>query len=88
MSSLNNYVDTSIKSLAIAGVVFIIALAVSKYMFDIYNADTKEEDKRSTYLTLLYCVLIGLIFALLTLVLCKQFYNFENSGILTDPFPK
>lgn len=87
MASLSNYIDTSTKSLAIAGVVFIIAVVIAKYMFDSYSMEQKEEEKRSTYLTLLYCVLIGFILALLTLVMYKQFCKFGACDILTEPFP-
>ena len=87
MSTVTNYVDISAKSLAISGVVFIVVVIIAKYAFDLYSADVKEEEKRSVYLTLLYCVIIGLIFALLTLVLCKQFCKFGTCDILTEPFP-
>jgi len=87
MSSLSNYIDTSTKSLAIAGVVFILVTILSKYGFDSYFSDQKEEDKQSPYLTIMYCVLIGLICALLSLVMYKQFCKFGACDILTEPFP-
>jgi uncharacterized protein YacL len=89
MSSLTNYVDTSTKSLAIAGVVFLIVVIIAKYALDSYSygPDVKEEEKRSVYLTMLYAVIIGLIFALLSLVLFKQFCKFGTCDILTEPFP-
>jgi Kef-type K+ transport system membrane component KefB len=89
MSSLTNYIDTSTKSLAIAGVVFLVVVVVAKYLLDnySYSVETKEEDKRSTYATIMYCVLIGLVLALLSLVLCKQFNKFGTCDILTEPFP-
>jgi hypothetical protein len=87
MTTLSNYIDTSTKSLGIAGVVFIIVVVLAKYGFDVYSADHKEEEKRSTYLTVLYCILIGLICALLSLALYKQFCKFGTCDILTDPFP-
>jgi len=89
MTTVTNYVDVSAKSLAIAGLVFIIAVFVTKYLLDSYSysAEVKEEDKRSIYLTMLYCVIVGFVFAGLTLVLCKQFCKFGTCDILTDPFP-
>lgn len=87
MSTITNYVDLSVNSLAIAGIVFFTVVFITKYAFDSYSSNTKEEEKRNVYLTLLYCVLIGLVCAALTLVLCKQFCKFGTSDILTDPFP-
>jgi len=87
MATLSNYIDTSTKSLAIAGIVFILVVALAKYGFDTYSADQKDEDKRSTYLTVLYCILIGLVCALLSLALSKQFCKFGSCDILTEPFP-
>jgi len=87
MSSVTKYVDISTKSLAIAGVVFLIVVFIAKYLLDSYSSDTKDEDKRSIYLTMTYCILIGIIFAGLTLVASKQFSKFGTQDILTDPFP-
>lgn len=86
MSSINNYIDTSLKSLGISFVVFIIITLASKYVFDLYNKDKKDEEKRSMYMTYLYSVLIGLICALLSLVLFKKITKSSND-ILTEPFP-
>ena len=90
MSSVTNYVDVSTKSLAIAGGVFLVVLILSKFLLDSYSyrADVKEEDKRSVYITMFYSVIIGLVFALLSLVLFKQFCKFGTCDILTEPFPK
>jgi FtsH-binding integral membrane protein len=87
MSTVTNYVDVSTKSLAIASIVFLIVVFAAKYILDMYSRDTKEEDKRSIYLTMTYCILIGLVFAGLTLVAYKQFCKFGACDILTDPFP-
>ncbi len=88
MSLITNYVDISIKSLTIAGVVFLLTVFLAKYAFDSYSVDTKDEDKRSIYMTIAYSLIIGIIFAGLTLVLCKQFCKFGTCDILTEPFPK
>ncbi len=85
MSLVTNYIDLSTKSLVIAGVIFLVVVFVTKYLFD--KNTNEEEDKRSIYLTMTYCVLLGLVFAGLTLVLYKQFCKFGACDILTEPFP-
>jgi len=82
MSAVTNYVDISTRSLAISGVVFFIVFILSKYLFDKYDSDV-EDEKRSIYITLLYSVVIGLIFAVLSLVLFKQLCKFGTCDILT-----
>ena len=84
---ITNYVDISTKSLIIAGVVFLIVVALAKVILDRSNSDVKEEEKRSVYITMLYAVILGLIFALLSLVLCKQFCKFGTCEISNEPFP-
>ncbi len=85
---MTNYVDISAKSLTIAGVVFLLVVFTAKYILDSYNSNAEEEKRRSIYITLLYSVVIGLIFALLSLLLFKQFCKFGTCDILTEPFPK
>jgi hypothetical protein len=87
MTTVSNYVDLSTKSLVVAGVVFLAVAVLAKFTFDYYSSDVKEEEKRSTYLTILYSILIGFIFALLTLVAIKQIGGFGSCDILTEPFP-
>lgn len=87
MATVTNYVDVSTKSLAIAGVVFLVVAVLAKFALDYYSADTKEEEKRSVYTTVLYSILIGFVFAVLTLVLIKQVGGFGSCDILTEPFP-
>lgn len=87
MSAITNYVEISTKSLAVAGIVFLIVSVIAKYLLELYNVNLKDEDKRSSYITILYSVVIGLIFALLSLVLFKQFCKFGTCDILTTPFP-
>lgn len=82
---MNNYIDTSSKSLIIAGVVFVVTAIIAKFVLSEKEKD--EEDKRSIYLTLLYSVIIGLICALISLALYKQYCKFGTCDILTDPFP-
>lgn len=87
MSTVTNYVDLSTKSLTIAGVVFLVVAILAKFALDYYSSGTKEEEKRSTYVTILYSILIGLIFALLVLVAIKNISGVGSSDILTEPFP-
>ena len=88
MATVTNYVDVSTKSLAIAGVVFLVVAVLAKFALDYYSANTKEEEeKRSVYTTVLYSILIGFVFAVLTLVLIKQVGGFGSCDILTEPFP-
>ena len=84
MSTVTNYVDISTKSLVIAGVVFIIVILLSKYILESYS---DPEEKRSVYTTLFYSAIIGIIFAIMSLVLFKQFSKFGTGDIMTDPFP-
>jgi FtsH-binding integral membrane protein len=88
MSMITNYVDVSTKSLVIAVVVFLIVTVITKYGLDSYSLDVKEEEKRSFYITMIYSIIVGLLFGLLSLVLFKQFCKFGTCDILTDPFPR
>lgn len=86
MNSLTNYVDVSTKSLVIAGIVFLIVSLVAKYIFESNDNSDDPKEKRSVYITIVYCVIIGLIFAGLSLILSKQFCNFGTCEILEAPF--
>lgn len=88
MSTLTTYIDTSTKSLIIAGMVFLVVVFFTKYALDSSESDTPVENRRSGYLTILYAIVLGLIFGTLALVLCKQFGKFGACDILTDPYPR
>ena len=81
---MNNYVDLSTKSLMIAGVVFLVIVIFSKLGFDYSSDGTGTKEERSTYTTIMYSVLIGLVCALLTLVIIKQICKSGSCDILTD----
>ncbi len=83
MTQITNYVDISKKSLIVAGIIFLIVTMVSKYLLETYN----PTEEKNNYLTILYSICIALIFAVLSLVLFKQFYKFGASDISTEPFP-
>jgi len=85
MNTLSAYVDISKKSLIIALGVFFVVAIISKFALDHYNKDAEE--KRNTYVTILYSVLIGLVCAFLSLLLFKQFGN-SSEDIFINPFPK
>jgi glucose uptake protein GlcU len=87
MTTVTNYVDISTRSLTISGFIFLIVVVLVKYLLESYNSDVKEEEKRSVYIIMLYAIIIGFIFGLMSLVLFKQFCKFGTCDILTDPFP-
>lgn len=89
MASLTNYVDLSMKSIVLSVVVFLIVVFLSKYILDMYNNKKEEDEKRSFYMTMIYSVVIGLVFGTLTLVVAKQISKMSNdTDILTEPFSK
>jgi len=79
-----NVIDISNKSLAIAGIIFILVTFIVKYIMDSYNT----EDNEVSNFYYLYSIIIGIVCAFLSLVAFKQISKFSNStDILTGPFP-
>jgi len=88
MNTITKYVDLSTKSLVIAGIILIIVSLTTKYGFDLYNKDHKEDEKRSNHLIIVYSVITGFIFSFLSLIAYKQFCKYGACDISTEPFPR
>ena len=78
-----NLIDTSNVSLAVGLAVFVLVTFVAKYLLDSYDTDSE----RDYYLTLVYSLVIGLLFAIVSLVAFKQIKTYDRGDILIAPFP-
>ena len=80
--SFKKIADTSNTSICLALLVLVFICLLSKFVLDKYYDDNKDENWKNNA----YAFIIGILFAVLSLIGYKQVNSSNNNEILTDPF--
>lgn len=86
MNKIMNILYLSKYSIGISIFVFIITTFASYYLINMYKGDTDEDEKdKLDWKTLLYSVIVGVLFIFITLASYKYIMK-DDCDILTEPF--